>query len=413
MRAKLNSPVVLVAILTTLSFTAFAQDWKRQFDNPDFPTASGQDWNRAADDQTITTAADEARPHLHFHPNASTAPVGYVPAQIRHAYGLDLLANGGAGQVIGIVDAYGSPTLQNDLNVFSGKFGLPTNTIQIVYAGAKSSTINAGWALETSLDVEWAHALAPKAKIVVAVANSASTSSLLAAVDAAVNAGATIVTMSWGGSEFSSESVYETHFNKKGVTFLASSGDNGAGTSWPAASPSVVSVGGTSLYLDATGNLTAPETGWSGSGGGFSTYFKRPVWQNGWQTKTTRAFPDVSLVANPSTGVTVYDSTPYSGQSGWFQVGGTSASCPMWGAILALANEQRVAAKKATLTGADSVLYTIAGSTSSSGSALYGYFFFDVTAGNNGGFSATPKFDEVTGLGTPVTVNLVPGLAAY
>jgi len=396
MSAKLNSPVMLAAILATLNFTA-----------------SAQDWNRASDDQTVAAGISETRPHLHFHPNASTAPVGYVPAQIRHAYGLDLLTNGGAGQVIGIVDAYGSPTLQNDLNVFSGKFGLPTNAVQIVYASSKPSTTDSGWALETSLDVEWAHALAPKAKIVVAVANSASFSSLLAAVNAAVNAGATIVTMSWGGSEFSSESAYESYFTKKGVTFFASSGDNGAGTSWPAASPSVVSVGGTTLYLNAAGNLTAPETGWSGSGGGFSTYFKRPVWQNGWQTKTTRAFPDVSLVANPSTGVTVYDSTPYSGQSGWFQVGGTSASCPMWGAILALANEQRVAAKKTTLTGANLVLYTIAGSTSSTGAALYGYFFFDVTAGNNGGFSATPKFDEVTGLGTPVAVNLVPGLAAY
>jgi subtilase family serine protease len=232
-------------------------------------------------------------------------------------------------------------------------------------------------------------------------------------VDAAVNAGATIVSMSWGGSEFSSEASYDSHFQKAGVTFLASSGDNGSGGSWPAASPSIVSVGGTTLPLDASGNLTAPETGWSGSGGGFSAYFNRPVWQNGWQSNTNRAFPDVALVADPNTGVAVYDTTSYNGQSGWFKVGGTSASCPMWGAIVALANEQRSSTGKKSLTGSDAALYSIAGSTDNGGAPLYGFFFFDVSAGSNGGFSATPKFDEVTGLGSPATVNLVPGLSAY
>jgi subtilase family serine protease len=355
----------------------------------------------------------EAHPPLHVHPDASVSPVGYVPAQIRHAYGLDQLTNGGAGQVIAIVDAYGSPTMQNDLNVFSDKFGLPRTTVQIVYAGARPKRTDPGWALETSLDVEWAHALAPKAKIVVAVASSASISSLLSAVDAGVNSGATIVSMSWGGSEFSSQASYDYHFQRTGVTFFASSGDNGSGASWPATSPSIVSVGGTTLPLNASGNLTAPETGWSGSGGGFSSYFSRPAWQNGWQSNAKRAFPDVALVADPNTGVAVYDTTSYSGQSGWFQVGGTSASCPMWGAITALANEKRVASAKSTLSGADVALYKMAGSTDSTGASLYGYFFFDVSAGSNGGFSAAPKYDEVTGLGTPATANLVPGLAAY
>jgi subtilase family serine protease len=219
--------------------------------------------------------------------------------------------------------------------------------------------------------------------------------------------------MSWGGSEFSSEASYESHFQHSGVTFFASSGDNGSGASWPATSPSIVSVGGTTLPLDASGNLTAPETGWSGSGGGFSSYFNRPAWQTSWQSNAKRAFPDVALVADPNTGVAVYDSTSYSAQKGWFQVGGTSASCPMWGAIVALANEQRVSSIKPTLSGADAALYKIAGSTNSSGASLYGYFFYDVSAGSNGGFSATPKYDEVTGLGTPATVNLIPGLAAY
>lgn len=355
----------------------------------------------------------EARPPFHAHPNASTSPVGYVPLQIRHAYGLDLLTNSGAGQVIALVEAYGSPTVQNDLNVFSTQFGLPATTVQVVYGGARPSKTDPGWALETSLDVQWAHALAPKAKIMEAVASSATLGNLLSAVDAAVKAGATVVSMSWGSAEFSSESSYESHFTKSKVVFLASSGDNGSGAEWPAASPNVTSVGGTSLYLDAQGNLTSPEVAWSGSGGGFSAYFARPSYQTGWQSSSQRAIPDVALVADPYTGVTVYDTTAYSGATGWFQVGGTSASAPMWGAIVALANQQRVATGKAVLTGADVPLYLMAGSTSSTGSALYGYFFFDVTSGNNGGFSTAPKYDEVTGLGTPVTVNLVPGLAAY
>ncbi|MEI8288452.1 MAG: S53 family peptidase [Verrucomicrobiota bacterium] len=355
-----------------------------------------------------------ARPPLHVLPMvASATPYGYNPMQIRHAYGLDQLTNGGAGQVIAIVDAYGSPTIQSDLNVFCSQFGIPTATIQIVKTSNKPLKVDAGWALETSLDVEWAHALAPNAKIILVAAASASVSDLVAGVDAAVKAGATIVTMSWGTSEFPTESSYESHFKKAGVSFFASSGDGGSGAEWPAASPNVTGVGGTTLYLDASGNLTSPEVAWSGSGGGFSAYFARPAYQNGWQTSGSRAIPDVAMVANPNTGVAVYVSTTYNNQSGWFQVGGTSASCPMWGAVVALANQSRVSAKKATLSGTATPLYLMAGSTDSTGASIYGYFFNDVTSGSNGGFSATPKYDEVTGLGSPITQNSVPGLAAY
>lgn len=341
-------------------------------------------------------------------PAASTSPVGYVPAQIRHAYTLDEITNTGSGQTIGIVVPYGSPTLQHDLDVFSDKFGIARTTVEIVTASEQPVGVDPGWALETSLDAEWAHALAPGAKLVVAVAPSSSFTDLLTAVDAAVEAGATVVTMSWGGMEFPDEVAFDSHFQKEGVTFLAASGDKGAGASWPAVSPSVVSVGGTTLLLDPEGNLIAPETGWSGSGGGFSAYFSRPAYQNGWQAGLTRAFPDVALVADPKTGLAAYDSTPCDGQSGWFQMGGTSASCPMWGAIVALANEQRVAAGKKPLTGSSTAIYNIAGSKNSVGAALYGYFYFDVTLGNNGGFGSAPKFDQVTGLGTPVGTNLVP-----
>ena len=262
------------------------------------------------------------------------------------------------------------------------------------------------------MDVEWAHAIAPKAKIVVAVAQTSKLTDLVAAVDAAVKAGAKVISMSWGPAEFSGEANYESHFQKTGVSFFASSGDKGStsGTSWPAVSPNVAAIGGTTLMLDGAGNLTSPETAWSGSGGGYSLYFAAPSYQAGWQTSTKRAYPDVSLVADPATGITVYDSTAYNGTSGWWQVGGTSASSPIWSAIVALANEQRVANAKGTLTGMQKSLYFLAGGTSS-GVSQYPYYFYDVTIGNTENYSATPKFDVTTGLSTPVTINLVPALA--
>jgi len=359
----------------------------------------------------IPRTANALHPSIHFSPMATVSPIGYHPAQIRHAYGLDVYTNGGAGQVIAIVDAYGSPTIQADLNTFSATFGLPAATVTILKP-AGNMAVDAGWALETSLDVEWVHAIAPKAKIILSEASAPSLNGLLAAVDAAVNAGATIVSMSWEGAEFSGESTLDSHFRKNGVSFFASSGDNGAGAGWPSVSPYVTAVGGTTLHLNAAGNLVSPEVGWAGSGGGYSAYYTRPTFQNGWQTTPSRAIPDVAMIADPNTGVSIYDSTSYSGQKGWFQVGGTSLSCPIWGAVVALGNERRAAARKATLSGATTPLYLIAGATSKTG-PLYGYYFYDVTAGNNGGFSATPKFDEVTGLGTPVTQDLVLGLAAY
>lgn len=357
----------------------------------------------------------EARSPKHvIRPLASSGVVGYTPAQIRHAYGLDQIANGGAGQTIGIVVAYGSPTAQNDLNVFSDRFGLPRTTIQTVYGRARPTTTDAGWALETSLDLQWAHAIAPKAKLVLSVAANGSLANMVAAVDAAVRAGAKVVSMSWGSSEFASEAAQDPHFATTGVSFFAASGDYGStsGTMWPAVSSRVAAVGGTTLSLDASGNLTASETAWTGSGGGYSRYIVRPSYQAGWHTSAYRAYPDLALVADPATGVAVYDSTAYNGSSGWWQLGGTSASCPMVAAMVALANEQRVAKGKATLSGLNVAAYRLAGSKDSFGVSLYPTFYYDVTAGNTGNYSATPKYDVTTGLGTPVCASLIPALAA-
>jgi len=328
--------------------------------------------------------------------------VSYNPAQIRHAYGIDQLAANGSGQKIAIVDAYGNTSIQADLNTFCTQFGLPTTTIQVL----GTSTLNTGWALETALDVEWAHAIAPQASLILSVAASASTTDLLNAVNAAIKAGATVVSMSWGTPEFAGESVYDSYFQTPGVAFVASSGDGGelAGSpqvDWPAASPYVVSVGGTTLTLDANNNRTS-ETAWTSSGGGLSTSYTRPAWQNSWSAYATRGVPDVSYNGDPNTGVLVYDSV----NGGWFVVGGTSAGAPQWAALLALANQSRSSGVKG-----NSDIYSVAGTAP----AINPANFFDITSGNNGGDAddlSVTGYDLVTGLGSPQAASLVPALVA-
>lgn len=331
-------------------------------------------------------------------PLVTTSPTGSTPAQIRHAYGYDKITGNGAGQTIAIVDAYGSPSLASDLKVFCTAFGLPPATLAIYYPQGKPSN-NSGWALETSLDVQWAHAIAPGARIVVVVAKSASLSNLLGAVDYAVKTlGAKQVSMSWGSAEFSTEAGYDSHFNKAGVSFFASSGDSGAGVIWPAASPYVVAVGGTTLQLDSAGNAIT-ETGWSGSGGGISVYCKKPAWQTGFSAPAGRAVPDVSYNADPATGFPVYISN-YNGTTGWIQVGGTSAGAPQWAAQQALIN----ASRSFSMSSTGSSLYSTATSAYTD--------FFDISSGSNGSFYCAPGFDLVTGLGSPNAPALVPAMSA-
>lgn len=350
----------------------------------------------------------EAHPPIHIKNNGATPTYqnGYTPSQIKKAYGLDKVTSTGAGQTIAIVDAYGSPTIQSDLQAFDKQFGLKDTTVTIAYPNGKPGRTDGGWALETSLDVEWAHAIAPDAKILLVVAKSASISNLISAVDYATSHGAKVVSNSWGGSEFSSEASYDTHFQHAGTVYVASSGDNGSGVSWPASSPYVLSVGGTNLQLDSSGAYLS-ETGWSGSGGGMSTYESRPSYENLWQSVvgTHRGNPDVSWDADPNTGVAVYDSTLYNGQKGWYQVGGTSFGAPCWAGLIALADQGRTS----PLTSVNTInnLYSIAGSTNSTG---YTNNYHDITGGNNGGYSSQGGYDLVTGIGSPKTDVLITAL---
>jgi subtilase family serine protease len=338
-----------------------------------------------------------------------------TPANTRHAYGFDQISNQGEGQTIAIVDAYDDPNIESDLAVFNSQFGvLPCTTsngcFRKIYAQGSKPASNAGWALEIALDVEWSHAIAPKAKIILVEAATNSFANLLGAVDVAVNNGASVVSMSWGGGEFSGESSNDNHFSQSGVTFTASSGDSGNGVEYPAASPGIVSVGGTTLTVGTGGSYTS-ETAWSGSGGGISSQENEPLYQSNYPIPNTggkRGVPDVAYDGNPNTGFAVYDSVRYQGQAGWFQVGGTSAGAPQWAALFAIANSLRVAAGKGTLSSTGNAVYAVA-------KANYAGNYHDITSGTNGPCgavcSASAGYDFVTGLGSPKANTIITALA--
>jgi hypothetical protein len=319
---------------------------------------------------------------MHISPFAgSSIPQGYSPAQIRTAYNLP--SSGGENTTIAIVDAYDTPDILNYFNTFSNRYGLPDNTTGnfFVHKMAQNMQSDSSWSLEACLDVEWAHAIAPNATILLVEAISSTDTALLSAVDYATRQpGVVAVSLSWGGDESSDETSYryESHFNKPGITFFASSGDDGSSVMWPAASANVVSVGGTTLNLNSDGTVIS-ETAWRNSSGGISAYVAAPAYQSKYGlTFLNRAVPDVSYNANPLTGVPVYNGT-------WWKLGGTSAGAPQWAAIHALG-----------LSATNNNLYSRAKSG-------YSAYFRDITQGSNYVNSTASSYDLVTGLGSPLT----------
>jgi subtilase family serine protease len=320
------------------------------------------------------------------------------------------LPSGGTG-IIAIVDAFDYPTAASDFQTFSKQFGLnygntcgPNHNLACfttVFASGSKPHANNCWDLEAALDIEWSHAMAPRAQIVLVEAASNSFTNLLAAVDVAtgiVQTGSTgkgEVSMSWGGSEFSSETGFDSHFNGSGgVVYFAASGDTGGVVIYPSASPSVVSAGGTSLILASrTGNFTG-EQAWGSGGGGPSADEAEPSYQFVVTTVNLngkRGTPDFSFDADPSTGVSIFDSSnPCQGFSGWVTVGGTSVASPSLAGIVNLA-----ASFNASSQSELNLIYSTYNSTS------YSSDFRDITSGSNG-FPALLKWDFATGVGSDI-----------
>ena len=343
--------------------------------------------------------------------SAESGPQGITPSEMGEIYGFHLVTNQGLGQVIGIVDAYDDPNIEADLAVFSTEFELPACTtsngcFRKLYATGSKPVPSAGWAGEISLDVEWAHAVAPQARIVLVEAKNDTTQALFNAVAAAVSNGATVVSMSWGCGEFAGELALDPTFQSAAISYVASAGDSGPVTEYPAASPYVVSVGGTTL-ADTRAFQWKSESVWNTSlgatGGGVSSYEPEPSWQAAFQNQGNRGVPDLAYDADPATGVAVYNSFGEVGQRGWMQVGGTSAGAPQIAALIAIVNSSRLQAGKPPLHFP---------------AALYSFpaGYHDIVTGSNGSCGtlcdALPGYDFTTGLGTPVANALINALEA-
>ena len=329
---------------------------------------------------------------------------GYSPASLQAAYSLTAASSAnGAGQIVAIVDAYDDPNAEADMNFYRTTFALPACTtangcfLKINQLGATSplpgTDVTGGWEAEESLDLDMVSAICPNCSILLIEGNNNNTSNLFAAEDAATTTCTTnVVSNSWNASEYPSEASDETHFNHPGIVITVSAGDTGYPNSgYPTTSQYVTAVGGT--HLTKVGSVWT-ESVWTGSGSMCSAYITQPAWQTALGSGYTsvcskRIANDVSAVADPNTGVAVYDTFGGTGGcSAWCQFGGTSASAPIIGAVYALAGN--------------------------AGTVTFGSFAYshtaslnDVTSGSNGSCGATflctagAGYDGPTGLGTP------------
>jgi hypothetical protein len=341
-------------------------------------------------------------------PLASSSPSGYGPADFHTAYALPV--NAPTAQTIAIVDAYDSPTIESDLAVYSSTYGIPACTTangcfrKVNQNGVEGSypKKDGGWALEIALDVEAAHGICQNCKILLVEANSNLFSDLKAAVNTAAALGATQISNSYGGPEFAGEAS-DTAYDHPGIAITASAGDDGYAAEYPAASPYVVAVGGTTLNLGPSGSYGS-ETVWSGSGSGCSAYITARSWQtadSNWALTgcgTKRGVSDIAADANPNTGASVYDTTKVEGQSGWFTVGGTSLSAPLIAGVYALAG-----GSSSDYPAADPYAHQ-----SDSPASLH-----DITSGSNGSCGSSTMCKGAVGYDGPTGVGTPKGIAAF
>jgi hypothetical protein len=324
-------------------------------------------------------------------------PAGWGPADLQSAYKLGAASG---TPTVAIVDAFDDPSAESDLATYRSQYGLAACTTangcfkKVNQNGVQGSypTADRGWSEEIALDLDMVSSACPNCRILLVEASSNSFTNLMKAVDTAATSGAVAVSNSYGASEFSGETTYDSHFNRPGVAITVSSGDSGYGAEYPAASRYVTAAGGTSLSL-ASNSRGWSETAWSGAGSGCSSYETKPSWQLPGAC-TRRTIADVSSVSNPNTGVAVYST--YGGDPGWMVFGGTSAAAPFIAGVYAVGGSK-------SPTYAAQWPYTNAGALN------------DVTSGSNGRCTvgrkgnsssaylctAGPGYDGPTGLGTP------------
>jgi hypothetical protein len=358
---------------------------------------------------------------------ASPPPGALTPAQIAHAYGFDqlVLPNGqpatGAGLTIAIYTDGLDPGMQSeaDLNTFDAFFNIPAPpSFQYVFLPGAPPTMN-GDTGELALDVETIHALVPQANLLIIASNTPNNFSAMSVglfAQYAAQHGASVGSASFGSAEFPGETAIDPLFatpglNGNGVTFVASTGDNGAPAEYPAVSPNVVAAGGTTLYLDAQGNYLSeaawscngPCGGFGGGAGGISAYEPQPAYQQGIVTQSTtfRTAPDLSLQADSAPGVPVYDST---GGNDWEAFGGTSHAAPALAAMFLMVDQGRVQLGLKTLT-SQQMLTGIYDAPASD--------FHDIVSGYNARYYAGPGYDLTTGRGSPIVPLLVPYLTSF
>ena len=377
----------------------------------------------AGGDDLLATSGDLKDAATNVINSNGLTPVGFTPQQICAAYGINQIRFGstlgtGKDQTIAIVDPYDDPNIASDVAEFDQMFNLASINLTVVNQEGASAPLPAAdptgdSEYEEALDVEWTHAIAPGANIVLVECDSDADSNLFAgASTAAALSGVSVVLMSLSGNEFggetSNDSVFTTPTGHQGVTFVASVGQYGTVT-YPAESPNVVAVGGTSLSVNSNGSYDG-EMAWTDTNGGPSQYEAEPSYQEGVQSTGKRTVPDVAFDADTNTGITIYDSYDNAGTPQGTD-GYTDFAAAAWAGLIAIADEGRVAAGGTTLNSGDNGAKPQQAQT-----ALYNLpytDYHDVTTGSNGGFNAGPGYDAVTGLGTPIANLLVPDLAAY
>ena len=302
---------------------------------------------RAAQAQCMALARTNTRHYLGV--AAHQAPSGYGPASLQSAYGLTAAASGGTGETVAVVDAYDDPNAAADLAVYRAQYGLPAckartgaGCVTKVNEQGASSPLPApmtDWAAEESLDLDMVTATCPNCHILLVEATTAAITDLGTADDTAISSGAVFVSDSWNAGEFPSESFYgNLYFNRPGVAIAVAAGDSGYGTTWPSSSQYVISVGGTTLTADSGVTRGWTETVWKGTGSGCAEADPKPSWQKVDDSSATgclnRTQNDVAAVADPATGVAVYDSY---NSPGWSVAGGTSVATPIIASVYALA----------------------------------------------------------------------------